>query len=69
VALQDRTVWESLDIVREAGGRNRALVKEFTGIQASDEIVIELTSKGQPGAGNLPPVINGVEILEKPRSQ
>jgi len=69
VALQDRTVWESLDIVREAGGRNRALVKEFTGIQASDEIVIELTSKGQPGAGNLPPVINGVEILEKPRSR
>ena len=38
VAVQGTTVLKGLDIVREAGGRNRALVKEFTDVEASEQI-------------------------------
>ena len=65
VALQGKTVLEGLDIAREASGKNGALVKEFNHVEASERIVIELTSKGQPSNGTVPPVINGVEVVQE----
>jgi len=68
VAVQGKTVLTDLDIVREAGGRNRALVKEFNDIKANDQIVIELTPNGQPTDGSVPPVINGVQVIQEDSS-
>jgi len=65
VAAQGKTVLESLDIAREAGGRSRPLVKEFNDVEASEQIVIELTQKGQPTDDSAPPVICGVEIVQQ----
>jgi len=64
VAIQGKTILERLDIAREAGG-NRPLVKEFNGIEASEQIVIELTPKGEPTDSKALPVINGVEVLQE----
>jgi len=65
VAVQDKTVLEGLDIVREAGGPNRALVKKFSDIAASEQIVIELTPKSWPTDDNALPVISGVEVTQQ----
>jgi hypothetical protein len=66
VALQGKTVLDNLDILREAGGKDRALVKEFRDVEASDQIVIDLTPHRQPGDGGLPPLISGIEVAETP---
>jgi len=59
VAVQGKIVLEGLDIAREAGGKNRALVKEFKDVEASEQIVIELTQRGQPSdASELPVLLN-----------
>ena len=34
---------KDLDIVREAGGSNRALVKEFTGVRVERDLNVTLT--------------------------
>jgi len=68
VAVQGKTVLKGLDIVREAGGQNKALVKEINDVQASEQIVIELTSKGQPTDSSALPVISGVEVIQEENS-
>jgi hypothetical protein len=65
VAVQGKTVLKGLDIAREAGGKNRALVKQFGGVEASEQIVIELTPEGRPNDGSSLPVISGVEVAQE----
>jgi len=65
VALQGKTVLERLDVAREAGGKNRALVKAFRGVEAGEQIVIELASRGRPDVRSALPVISGVEVVEE----
>jgi len=43
VSLQDRQVLETFDIVKEAGGANRPVVKEFKGINVKDDLKVTLT--------------------------
>jgi len=63
VAIQGRVVLKDFDIVRAAGGRRVAVVKEFRGVKARDELTIELTpSKGGTKA---PPAISAIEIVEE----
>ena len=59
VAVQGRTVIDRLDVVRESGGWNRAVVREFTDVRADGDIRIDLTSiHGRP-------LLCGVEIVAK----
>jgi len=60
VKLQDRPVFEGLDVVARAGGPNRALVEEFRGVQAKDTIKLELVSRA--GAA---PIINALQVCEE----
>ena len=48
---------ESLDVVKEAGGKDRLLVKEFKSVPAGKVLQIELT----PVAGRT--LLSGVEIV------
>jgi outer membrane protein assembly factor BamB len=61
VLLQDKTVLRDFDILREAGGTRRTLIKEFTGVSAVAQLVVRL----RPAAnGSLrTPVLSGVEII------
>jgi len=61
VALQGQTVIEALDVTAEAGGPRRPLVKEFRGIEVSDDLIVELT----PAANASRPetVLCGVELV------
>lgn len=58
VRIQDRAALEKFDIVREAGGARRTVVKEFRGVEVRDKLEISLRGR----AGSLPPQLNGVEI-------
>jgi hypothetical protein len=59
IALQGKTVAQGTDIVKEAGGPLRALVKEFAGVECSETLVIELTPEAKAAR---PAVLSGVEI-------
>jgi len=58
VKLQGDTVLEEFDIVKEADGPNRALVKEFPGIVAAAELALELVR-----VDGKAPAISGLELV------
>jgi len=67
VKLQNRVVLKGFDIFAQAGGRNRAVVKEFRGIMATDTLELAFA----PGAGEMTtataPIISGMQVVaEKP---
>lgn len=57
VALQGKPVGDALDIVKESGGRNVAIRREFRDVMAEAELKIDLTAK----AGR--PVLSGIEVI------
>jgi hypothetical protein len=66
VALQGRPALTDFDIVKEAGGPDRTLVKEFRGVTACNELTIRFTPAAS--AARREAVVCGVEILaEEPR--
>jgi len=48
----------SVDIIKESGGRNRAVVKELTGVMVIDTLDVSLRAiRGRP------PVLSGIEVV------
>jgi outer membrane protein assembly factor BamB len=64
VRLQGKMVLRNFDIVKEAGGRHIALVKEFDGITAGQSINLEMISKtkGRVATSLTAPVLCGFEV-------
>ncbi|HEX5268865.1 MAG TPA: malectin domain-containing carbohydrate-binding protein, partial [Gemmataceae bacterium] len=62
VGLQGETVLRGLDVVREAGGPSRGLVKEFKGVRVVKELLVTLTPTGPAENG---PVLCGVEAVQE----
>lgn len=60
VSIQGRQVLEAFDIVKEAGGINRPVVKEFKGINVTDDLRITLTPPAESQVG---PLLCGIEII------
>ncbi len=58
VQIQGKTVLESFDICREAGGLRRVVIKKFRGIAVNDHLIIRLIPKS--GAA---PLLNGIKII------
>ncbi|MCP4173240.1 MAG: PQQ-binding-like beta-propeller repeat protein [Fuerstiella sp.] len=58
VSVQGNTVIEQLDVAKESGGRNRAIVREVRGIEADSRVRIDL----EPVRGRA--ILCGVEIVE-----
>jgi outer membrane protein assembly factor BamB len=63
VALQGETVLRGFDIVKEAGGRNRSLVKEFPGVSLTRELVVTFVPSSS--AKHPASLLNGIEIVEE----
>jgi outer membrane protein assembly factor BamB len=62
VSIQDQQVLQAFDIVKEAGGINRPVVKEFKGINVKDDLRITLTPAAESQAG---PLLCGIEIISE----
>ena len=69
VLLQGKPVLRDFDVLREAGGPNAAVVKEFTAVRATDRVVLELVSRSQSTAPEAQPQICGIEIMEHGATQ
>gem|GEM_PF-113981 len=61
VAIQEEVVIEGLDVAREAGGGDRALVKELSGVAAGERLTIGFFTGGEAvsdsGSGAAPGVV------------
>jgi hypothetical protein len=55
-------VAEGFDVFKEAGGKNRAIVKEFKGIDAEDKLTVEFVSKVANPASDQLPILQGIEV-------
>ncbi len=61
VALQGREVLRGLDVVKQAGGVNRAVVKGFRGVEIADRLTVSFSQTGQTGSAG--PVLCGIELV------
>ncbi len=60
VKIQDSKVLEGFDIIREAGQKDKEVIKSFSGIKAGNLLKIEMT----PVRGNT--ILSGVELIQEP---
>jgi len=65
ISIQDRVVLENLDVLKETGGANRALVKEFKGIPVQDILSLELIPEKPDPELSQAPVINFIEVIRE----
>lgn len=65
IILQDKTVAKDFDIIKEAGSKNKALIKEFKNIQAGKDLKLELKSKAKKTTIKTIPLLNAVEIIKE----
>jgi outer membrane protein assembly factor BamB len=64
ISLQGKRVAENFDIIKEAGGSNRSVIREFKSIQAAAELRIRLHAS----EGSIrPPILCGVEVIAEGR--
>ena len=60
VKLGDKVVLEDFDVVKAAGGPDRAVVKTFDDVATARALSIEFTPKA-----SAPPILSGIEILTR----
>jgi hypothetical protein len=58
VRVQGRRVLDDFDVVREAGGPHRAVVKEVRGVRVNDELRLSFHPTGKR-----PAILCGVEVV------
>lgn len=63
VKVGDRVVLKDFDVVRAAGGKDRAVVKDVPAFVVARTIPIELVSKPGKLTEATAPIISGIEIL------
>jgi len=68
IKLQDRLVEKDFDIIRAAGGRNRAIVREFQGIEVDGDLKIELVPKATRPSKARVPILNSIELVRERES-
>jgi len=56
IALQDEELLEDFDVLEAAGGRNRAVVKEFRGVEVTDRLKISLVPVRSSA------ILSGIEV-------
>ena len=67
IALMDRTVQENFDVVRAAGGTNRAVIREFNHVMLSNLLKLELRPKSKQLTDVSVPILSGLEVIAEPR--
>lgn len=65
IKLQDKVVAKDFDVVKAAGGRNKAVFREFKGIEVYDDLTVELVPKSNEVSPQEAPVLNGIEIVRE----
>jgi hypothetical protein len=63
VRLNGAVVLSDFDIVKEAGARYTAVVREFQGIEATGLLQVELVPKSKEKKSRTTPIISGLEVV------
>jgi len=63
IALQDKPCLKEFDIAKAAGGQNKAVVKEFTGVEVTSSLKIKLEGTDAGADNKHIPVLSGIEIV------
>ena len=64
VLVQSQPAFTKLDVAAEAGGRRQPLIKELSGVAATDALVVEFVA-GEGDAGQPTPILSGIEVLRE----
>ncbi len=67
VEVQGRAELKDLDIVKEAGGPLRTLVKEVAGVEIADVLTVRLTPSAH--ASNRTTILSGIEVIANEKKQ
>ena len=62
IKIQGKVVAKGFDVFQQAGGKNRPVVKEFTGIDADDELTVEFVPKAAKPTPDQLPILQGIEV-------
>ena len=65
IRLQGRTVEDALDVVKEAGGPRKGLIRTYEGVPASTNLTLEFIPRGKDLTTRTMPVLNGLEIVSE----
>lgn len=65
IMLQGNPVLEGLDIIKETGTSNEALIREFKGIEVKDVLAIEFSSKEENPTLDQAPIVNFIEVIRE----
>ncbi len=65
IRLQGTTVASGLDVLKEAGGTGRPLVRRFKGIDVERDLVVEVLPAGSEQAAASQPVLAGIEVIRE----
>jgi len=63
VKLQGKVVLKDFDVVKEAGGCRRALMKEFKGIEAGNTMTLEMAPRAKDVTTRTAPILSAFEML------
>ena len=63
VKLQGKVVLEDFDVVAAAGGKHRAVVRQFDNLVASRAVTVELAPKSPETTSRTAPTLCGIEIV------
>jgi len=70
VSLQGKTVLKDFDIVSEAGGPDKRLLRTFDHVEVHDRLLLKLTPRdantpGKKTSGKLGPLLNAIKIVRE----
>ncbi|MCH7687599.1 MAG: PQQ-binding-like beta-propeller repeat protein, partial [Planctomycetes bacterium] len=69
VRMQGKTVLQNVDVNSGAGGSSKSQSHEVTGVEVTDNLVIELIPKSKIQDSSSLPILNGIEIQRVTQSQ
>lgn len=65
VKLQGKSVLSGFSVTKEAGGPNKAIVKELRGVKVEDALTIELIPAATSSTIGQAPVLSGIEVVRQ----
>jgi outer membrane protein assembly factor BamB len=65
VKLQGKEMLKDFDVAKEAGGARKAVIKEFKGVDADENLLIEFVPKSAQATAEQAPILQTVEVLRE----
>ena len=66
VKLQGQLVAENIDIVKDAGGRGKSLVRTFKGVKVTENLAVELVPQAKGKNVHQVPILSAIEVQIEP---